>query len=248
MNVRTTVSEYNYILQIRPDGMKLSTLVIFKRYLLASWSEADRKLNRFYAAYLSSVLSAREMAGFLTALLHAWLLLREQTLHDFSGLSERGKPVSEYIAGETTCTCMINTSSCFSCSSCWNRPALQLYATWRCLAAAYVNNNKAALKPNWGWHQQQQSWLEGAFVTPRSQWRGLLITGGALPIVSPQQPFVCLCLSEVMKNRGVVLCIQLQCAPSIITFVYDHVTKVASLHTLVIFNWPHHQMMDWIYD
>lgn len=159
MNVRTTVSEYNYILQIRPDGMKLSTLVIFKRYLLASWSEADRKLNRFYAAYLSSVLSAREMAGFLTALLHAWLLLREQTLHDFSGLSERGKPVSEYIAGETTCTCMINTSSCFSCSSCWNRPALQLYATWRCLTAAYVttkqhwspteadtSSNKAGLK------------------------------------------------------------------------------------------------------
>lgn len=159
MNVRTTVSEYNYILQIRPDGMKLSISVIFKWYLLASWSEADRKLNRFYAAYLSSVLSAREMAGFLTALLHAWLLLREQTLHDFSGLSERGKPVSEYITGETTCTCMINTSSCFSCSSCWNRPALQLYATWRCLAAAYVttkqhwspteadtSSNKAGLK------------------------------------------------------------------------------------------------------
>lgn len=29
-------------------------------------------------AYLSSVLSAREMAGFLTALLHAWLLLQTQ--------------------------------------------------------------------------------------------------------------------------------------------------------------------------
>lgn len=27
-------------------------------------------------AHLSSVLSAREMAGFLTALLHAWLLLQ----------------------------------------------------------------------------------------------------------------------------------------------------------------------------
>lgn len=37
-------------------------------------------LVMWFGTDLSSVLSAREMAGFLTALLHAWLLLHRKTI------------------------------------------------------------------------------------------------------------------------------------------------------------------------
>lgn len=59
----------------------------WKKYLLnlffifdVKWKKLEILLVMWFGTDLSSVLSAREMAGFLTALLHAWLLLHRKTI------------------------------------------------------------------------------------------------------------------------------------------------------------------------